>query len=143
MKKWIAKFALVITIQTIAASLKTSLPPFRKNIVVLDFYANWCETCHTNASWIKKLYRRYQHYQWIGVSQDETPKDALRFVQKHKLPYPQVFDRNHKIAEKYKIKAMPAFLVLNRRGKVLAEVFGTSHQAKKKLEAILQKYRRR
>lgn len=135
--------SLVLCSTLFARSMVSTLPRIHREVVVLEFWANWCESCHTHASWFDKLSRKYRAFQWIGVAQDESVAESILFIQKHRPSYTQVFDRNHKIANRFQLKAMPAVVILNRQGKVIARFFGLSESTRKKIEKTLANLKRR
>jgi len=88
--------------------------------VLLDFHASWCGPCQTMRPEIDKLARK--QYPIRSVDIDQSPE----------------------VAERYKVKAVPAFIVIDGQGRVLARVQGVRpatelaslyNDAKRKLDA--------
>lgn len=63
-------------------------------LVVVTFWASWCEPCSVDARLLEDAWRRHRDRGLVvlGVNLDEDERDALRFVRRHGLTYPNVRD---------------------------------------------------
>ena len=105
---------------------KLELSSYRGKVVILDFWATWCEPCRTEIPRFVDLQNKYreQGLQIIGISLDDDPKPVRGFYQQFKMNYPvAIGDAN--LAERYGgILGLPVNFVLDREGRIHAKHVG-------------------
>ena len=92
----------------------------RGKVVILDFWATWCEPCKTEIPHFVDMQNRYagQGLQVIGVSMDDGEKPVRDFQQQFKMNYPVVMG-TAKLAESYGgILGLPITFVIDRQGRI-------------------------
>ena len=101
---------------------KISLKQYKGKVLLLDFWATWCVACRQEMPYIKSLYQKYHSkgLDIVGVSQDLQRPDLRNFVNKHRIPWPQIWDSNSALSLNYKIEALPSNVLIAPDGKILA-----------------------
>jgi len=96
------------------------LEDYRGKVVYLDFWASWCAPCRSAFPQIDRIYAKYRErgFDVVAVTQDQELGEALRFVQMQPISFTLVTDRDHGIAERYGVKAMPSSYLIDRKGVV-------------------------
>lgn len=96
------------------------LEDYRGKVVYLDFWASWCPPCRSAFPKIDQIYAKYRErgFDVVAVNQDQELGEALRFVEKQPTSFALVTDRDHSIAERYGVKAMPSAYLIDRKGVV-------------------------
>jgi cytochrome c biogenesis protein CcmG/thiol:disulfide interchange protein DsbE len=65
---------------------------FRGKWVLVNFWASWCEPCKTEAPALETFQKQHtaNGFTVLGINLDDTTSDALDFVQRYRLTYPQL-----------------------------------------------------
>ena len=107
---------------------RLSLSAYRGKVVLLDFWATWCDSCRDEIPRFVQLQNKYrdQGLQIIGVSLDDSPEPARDFYERFKMNYPVVMG-NAKTGDLYgKILGLPVAFVIQRDGRVYAKHVGAT-----------------
>ncbi|MBL8229878.1 MAG: TlpA family protein disulfide reductase [Bryobacterales bacterium] len=118
------------------------LADFKGKIVLLNFWATWCEPCRKQMPELAQLYRetKEQGLVLLGINDDETPEIARKYVEEGTYGWPHVFDgKDHGIRGKYRVEAIPTAIVIDREGKVAEFVIGAGASSEAALKAGLRK----
>lgn len=101
----------------------TSLDAYRGKIVVLNFWASWCEPCRAEARVLERAQKQLAEDgsgAVLGVTFRDTEGDSEKFVAEHGLTYDSVRDVDGKLAEQYGTRALPETFVIDGAGRVVA-----------------------
>ncbi len=115
-----------------------SLASYRGDTVVLNFWGSWCDPCRAEAPALGTLARQLQsqHVRFVGVDIRDEPDSALSFMQDFNVGYPSLNDPNDEIALEFHSTVPPAdiptTLIIDRRGRIAARIFGASTYAELK-----------
>lgn len=107
-----------------------SLERLRGRVVIVDFWASWCEPCRRAFPTLNALSARYgeRGLTVVGVSVDDEAASARRFVDELRPTFPIVHDATHQIAERWSPPSMPTTYVVGRDGRVIAALTGEDIQ---------------
>jgi len=99
------------------------LSDFRGKVVLLDFWATWCNPCIVELPNVLRTYKEYkdQGFAIIGLSLDESRQQLSEFVRQRNIAWPQLFDGKGwkmRIAQLYRVSAIPATFLLDRSGTI-------------------------
>ncbi|HXW89549.1 MAG TPA: TlpA disulfide reductase family protein [Terriglobales bacterium] len=104
------------------------LSTYRGKVVLLDFWATWCDPCREVIPRFVDLQNKYrsQGLQIIGVSMDDEPEPVRAFYQRFHMNYPVVMG-TAKVGELYGgILGLPIAFLLQRDGRVYAKHVGAT-----------------
>ena len=100
-----------------------SLKDLRGKVVVLNFWASWCDPCRAEAPRLERVHRRLTRAGTgtvLGVTYQDVPSDSKAFIGEYGLSYPNARDIGTKLARQYGTRALPETFVLDRRGRIVA-----------------------
>ena len=115
----------------LGASGKRSISSYRGEVVVLNFWASWCEPCREEAPRLERLQRRLARHDAtvLGVTYKDAAADSLAFVSQYRLTYPSLRDESGEFAHAFGTDALPESFVLDREGRIVAIVRGEASEA--------------
>ena len=103
-----------------------TLSSYRGKVVLLDFWATWCEPCREETPRFVDLQNKYgnQGLQIIGVSMDDSAEPVRDFYKSFKMNYPVVMG-NAGIGTQYGgILGLPIAFLIGRDGRIRARYRG-------------------
>jgi thiol-disulfide isomerase/thioredoxin len=116
---------------------KFDLKKYQGKVVLVCFWAPWCETCMKELPLLKKLRETYsgKGVEIIGVSVEKNRAAVEKFVAKSEIPWPILLGDNgvSSSVEYYGISDVPQKFLVDKTGKVLA-VFRTADELEKLLK---------
>jgi len=98
------------------------------SVVVLTFWASWCEPCQQEAPDLSTFAFQQQHggAKVLGVVFNDPVSSAKNFQRYYGSLYPSIIDPNGTIANEYGVTAPPTTFIINRHGRVVAELLGAT-----------------
>lgn len=100
-----------------------SVAGLRGQVVVLNFWASWCQPCKQEAPQLERAQRRLQARGTgtvLGVTYRDASSDSLSFARRYGLTYPMVRDVDGDLANAYGTRALPETFVIDPRGRIVA-----------------------
>jgi len=106
---------------------KLHLTSLKGKIVMVNFWASWCQPCQQEASALQQTWIKWQSkgVVLLGVDGPESESDALNFVHQHSITYQSVRDTiDGGTAISYGATANPETFFINQDGVVVARWIG-------------------
>lgn len=103
-----------------------SLSSFKGRYVLIDFWASWCGPCRGENPNVVKAYQQYKDkgFTILGISLDNNKDAWVKAIEHDQLSWTQVSDLkywNNEVAQQYDIRSIPANLLLDKTGKIIAK----------------------
>jgi cytochrome c biogenesis protein CcmG/thiol:disulfide interchange protein DsbE len=101
---------------------KASLADYRGKVVVLNYWASWCDPCRQEAPLLQRWQARIKPLGGtvLGIDVLDVAGDARAFVRKYGLTYPILRDGDGSSQAAYGILAYPESFVIGRDGRIAA-----------------------
>lgn len=103
-----------------------SLSDYRGKVVLLTFWATWCEPCKKEMPEIQAAYERYEKDGLVvlAVNFGEKLDTASSFAHHGKLTFPILLDRRANIAERFGVVSLPVTFFIDQDGIIRERVVG-------------------
>ncbi|RQO69421.1 hypothetical protein DBR43_15160 [Pedobacter sp. KBW06] len=129
---------------------RVTLASLKGKVVVLDFWATWCNPCIASMPAMEKISKAHPEVVFLFVATREEGKAAEQrvksYIKQHKFPLNVLMDRpsdQHpkvfQVASAYKIDGIPAKIVIDAKGKLRFSTIGYSTDTEliNELEAMI------
>jgi peroxiredoxin len=98
---------------------QASLGAYAGRVVLLDFWATWCEPCRSSFPEYQALLARYgDGLIVLAISEDDEDSGIDRFVEETGARFLIAWDSDKLIAQSYQISNMPTLFIIDRNGLV-------------------------
>jgi cytochrome c biogenesis protein CcmG, thiol:disulfide interchange protein DsbE len=109
---------------------QVSLSQYQGKPVIVNFWASWCPPCQQEAPLLASWYKQqHGHVALLGLDENDTTANALKFAQAKGITYPVGFDPQVKVALAYNIDGLPQTFFLNARHRIVDHVLGAVTKA--------------
>ena len=120
-----------------------SLESLRGNVVVLNFWASWCNpACYDEAPTLERTWRDYKGkgVTVVGVDVQDKEEAAREFLAKFNHSFPNAPDPRGRVSVDYGVYGVPETFFIDRKGRVRFKVVGglTDETARHHLDALLK-----
>ena len=121
------------------------LSKYRGKVVVVNFWATWCEPCRNEIPDFIELYKKYKSkgVEFIGISVDQDGWEVVKpYVKESGINYPIVL-QDDKVVQNYGgFDGIPTTFVIDAKGTIAFEQTGmlTKTQLESKIQSLLKKH---
>jgi thiol-disulfide isomerase/thioredoxin len=114
---------------TLLDGKKLDWDSYRGKVVLVDFWATWCQPCRAEVPNVLENYLKYHNkgFDVVGISLDEQRSDAEEYVAQTNIPWPSLFHEasgetgwQSPMAVKYGITGIPTAILVDQEGNVVS-----------------------
>jgi cytochrome c biogenesis protein CcmG/thiol:disulfide interchange protein DsbE len=90
-------------------------------VIVLNFWASWCKPCEQEAADMELAWQSYKdggQVVFLGADYVDTEPEALGYLKKFKITYPNGPDLRTQISQMFKIRGVPETYIIGKDGKL-------------------------
>jgi thiol-disulfide isomerase/thioredoxin len=107
-----------------------ALNDYLGRVVVLNFWATWCQPCREEIPALEALQNKYKgSLAVIGVSVFCSNTSTETFYRDYKINYPVIYGFYELMGKYSKVASVPTTFLIDREGRVSARVVGSRTQA--------------
>ena len=98
----------------------------RGQIVVVNFWASWCKPCEQEALELEQAYQLYKEQDviFLGVDYVDTQTEALAYLAKFDITYPNGPDLETRISQAFRTLGVPETYIIGPDGRLAALKIG-------------------
>jgi cytochrome c biogenesis protein CcmG/thiol:disulfide interchange protein DsbE len=101
-------------------------------VVLLNFWSSWCASCDEEGAALEQVWQELKsdgEILFLGVNYVDTDKDSLAFLERYAITYPNGADLGSRIANYFKVDAVPETYLINPDGSLAAIQIGPFESA--------------
>jgi cytochrome c biogenesis protein CcmG/thiol:disulfide interchange protein DsbE len=93
----------------------------RGKVVVINFWASWCEPCEQEAIRLEQAFQSFkdQGVVFLGVDYSDTETEALEYLSRFNITYPNGPDLRTKASQAFRIRGVPETYIVGKEGKLV------------------------
>ena len=98
---------------------EAKLSDFKGKVVLLDFWATWCDPCIQAMPHLQLLHENFKEKDVVilGINSWERQKDkVMPFLKDHNITYRILLDSDNEVLGKYDVSRIPSFFILDKQG---------------------------
>jgi thiol-disulfide isomerase/thioredoxin len=102
------------------------LASLRGKVVVVNFWATWCDPCKDEMPSLERLKAKLagRPFEVLAVNYGEFPPKIAQYLEKEKITLPVLLDTQKDAAKEWKVGGLPMTFIVDARGRVRYWVFG-------------------
>jgi peroxiredoxin len=120
---------------------KLRLSSLRGKVVVINFWAAWCDPCKKEVPLFEAAWARYRSrgVEFVGINTNDFTGAARNFVERYEVTYPNVRDANGRVLAEYGGLPLPRTFVVGRTGRIVGYIYGeaSAEDLERRIESAL------
>ena len=106
------------TLQLLDSEETITLSDLRGQVVLLNFWASWCEPCKDEAPELEAFWQAYRDkgVVFIGIDWLDPENLAREYLEEFGLTFPNGRDLEQRIGNKYRITGVPETFLIDQNG---------------------------
>jgi thiol-disulfide isomerase/thioredoxin len=108
------------------AGRRHSLADHRGRVVLINFWATWCDPCRDEMPSLQKLKAELagRPFEVLAVNYGESEARVSEFLKRHPMDFPILLDPNQDAARAWRVRILPASFLVDARGRLGYRVIG-------------------
>ncbi len=119
---------------------KVALSQWKGKVVIVDFWATWCQPCQKSFPKLEELRVKYaaSGVEIAAISEDDEQNGVKEFGSNYGAKFPLLWDKDKSLANKWHPPNMPTSFILDKKGVVRFVHLGYHDGEEKEIETELK-----
>ncbi len=111
---------------SVADAESLDLADLADRVVLVNFWATWCEPCEQEMPAMERLYRALprDRFELVAISIDDEPGKVGEFVERYSLTFPILLDPDKQVSARYQTMGVPESLLVDGSGRIVERYVG-------------------
>ena len=123
---------------------KIDLRDYHGKLVIINFWATWCAPCKKEMPSLDTLYQnnKFNNLQILAVNMEQPNRTKTKkFFSDLNIKKLEIFfDSNLNFVKEFKLRGVPTTILINKKGKMFAQIVGEVNFLDKKFLTWLSNY---
>ena len=144
LRPWTAGATPTLELRDLAGATR-KLGDFRGKVVLLNFWATWCEPCRDEMPSMQALKKRFtgRPFEIVAVNYGESREKIEAFLAKVPVDFIMLVDTEQSAPRQWKVRVLPASFIIGIDGRIrysaIGELDWASDSVAKSIESLLPK----
>lgn len=106
---------------------QVTMASLQGKVVVLNFWASWCNPCEDEAPDLESAWRYYKdsgQVVFIGIDYADTDREAMSYLDRFDITYLNGADLGGKMSQAYRIRGVPETYIIDQNGRIANTMIG-------------------
>ena len=106
--------------------IQHTLMAYRGRVVLVNFWATWCEPCRDEMPALQALQNEIgqERFVVLAVNYGESPEKVQQFAHTMSVDFPMLLDRHTEAAKAWQVRLLPTSFVLGQDGQIRYSAVG-------------------
>ena len=100
------------------------LAAYRGKVVLIHYWATWCDVCKDDMAHIKELYAKdaSRGFEVVGIALDDSPEPVKQFLRQNRFPWRQIHEPgglDGRLANEMGVMTLPLMILVDQKGNVV------------------------
>ncbi len=118
---------------------RVHLSDFSGKVLLVSFWATWCEPCQLELPQLQKLWKKYrgQGFELLTICADgaDTQSEVKRLIRRYRYDFPVLLDQSGEVTDKFNPSMeLPFSMLMDTNGKIISRHQGYRPGDEKQIE---------
>ena len=140
LKRWRGKSTLELAAASVDGA-KVDLRDYRGRVVIVNFWATWCEPCREEMPSLVRLREKFagKPVTVLAVNYGESREKVVKFLEHETVSLPIVLDAQKDVARDWDVGGLPMTFVVDAKGRVRYSVFGARDWSDARSQRVVER----
>ncbi|MBU8879817.1 TlpA family protein disulfide reductase [Bacillus sp. FJAT-29790] len=116
--------------------MEYQLSDYKGKVVVLNFFATWCQPCIDEAPELEAFAAEYKDAELLLIAKGESSKRIEKYIKETNSKLPYLLDTKEDVSKEYSVIGQPDTLIIDKNGIIVERFVGPT--TKKKLIELIE-----